>query len=161
MVGPRRPDEIPVKVVTTNRRARRNFEILETLEAGIVLVGSEVKSLRAGQVDLKDGYASIAGGEAWLYSVHIAPYGFSGPAGHDPERSRKLLLHRRQIDRLGAQIAEKGLTLVPLSVYFKDGIVKVELGLGKGRRTYDKRRAIRQREEEREMARARRRRGPR
>lgn len=143
------------KVVATNRKARFNYEILDTFEAGMVLRGSEVKSLRAGQVQLKDAYASIREGEVWLENVHIAPYSFAEEGGHDPERPRKLLLHRREIDRLFGRIREEGLTLVPLQVYFKDGRAKVELGLGRGKRTRDKRRDIVDRRQKREMDRAR------
>ncbi len=143
------------KVVATNRKARFNYEILDTFEAGIVLLGSEVKSLRAAQVQLKDSYASIRGGEVWLENAHIAPYFFAAEGGHDPERPRKLLLHRREIDRLFGRIREEGLTLVPLQVYFKDGKAKVELGLGRGKRTRDKRRDIIARQQKREMDRAR------
>ncbi|MDK1010381.1 MAG: SsrA-binding protein SmpB [Actinomycetota bacterium] len=143
------------KVVATNRKARFNYEILDTFEAGMVLRGSEVKSLRAGQVQLKDAYASIRDGEVWLENVHIAPYSFAEEGGHDPERPRKLLLHRREIDRLFGRIREEGLTLVPLQVYFKDGRAKVELGLGRGKRTRDKRRDIVDRRQKREMDRAR------
>ena len=146
------------KVVATNRQARFNYEILDTFEAGMVLRGSEVKSLRAGQVQLKDSYADIRGGEVWLESAHISPYSFAEGGGHDPERPRKLLLHRREIDRLYGRIREEGLTLVPTQVYFTDGKAKVELGLGKGKRRYDKRRAIVERQQEREIARATRRR---
>jgi SsrA-binding protein len=142
------------KVVATNRKARFNYEILDTFEAGIVLLGSEVKSLRAAQVQLKDSYASIRGGEVWLENTHIAPYSFAVEGGHDPERPRKLLLHRREIDRLNSRIREEGLTLVPLQVYFKDGKAKVELGLGRGKRTRDKRREIVDRQQKREMDRA-------
>lgn len=143
------------KVVATNRKARFNYEIFDTFEAGMVLRGSEVKSLRAGQVQLKDAYASIRDGEVWLENVHIAPYSFAEEGGHDPERPRKLLLHRREIDRLFGRIREEGLTLVPLQVYFKDGRAKVELGLGRGKRTRDKRRDIVDRRQKREMDRAR------
>ncbi len=142
------------KVVATNRKARYNFEILDTFEAGMVLRGSEVKSLRDAQVQLKDSYASIRGGEVWLENVHIAPYSFAESGGHDPERPRKLLLHRREIDRLFGRIKEEGLTLVPLQVYFVNGKAKVELGLGKGKRTRDKRRDIVARQQKREMDRA-------
>ena len=142
------------KVVATNRKARFNYEILDTFEAGIVLRGSEVKSLRAAQVQLKDSYASIRGGEVWLENAHIAPYSFAEGGGHEPERPRKLLLHRREIDRLFGRIREEGLTLVPLQVYFKDGKAKIELGLGKGKRTRDKRRDIVKRQQKREMDRA-------
>ena len=143
------------KVVATNRKARYNYEILDTFEAGIVLVGSEVKSMRAGSVQLKDSYASIRGGEVWLENVHIAPYSFAENGGHDPERPRKLLLHRREIDRLFGRIREEGLTLVPLQVYFTEGKAKVELGLARGKRPHDKRRSIVERQQKREMARAR------
>jgi len=145
------------KVVASNRKARHNYEIVERFEAGIVLRGSEVKSLRAGQVQLKDSYAAIRGGELWLESAHIAPYGFARDGGHDPERPRKLLLRRREIDRLIGRVNEQGLTLVPLSVYFAHGLAKVEIALAKGRRSYDKRRKIVDRQQEREMQRARRR----
>lgn len=142
------------KVVATNRKARYNYEILDTFEVGIVLLGSEVKSLRDAQIQLKDSYASIRGGEVWLENAHIAPYKFAEAGGHDPERPRKLLLHRREIDRLNSRINEESLTLVPLQVYFKDGRVKVELGLGKGKKTRDKRRDIVKRQQKREMDRA-------
>jgi SsrA-binding protein len=145
-----------VKVVARNRKARHDYEILDTFECGIVLRGSEVKSLRNSQVELKDAFADLRDGEVWLERAHIAPYGFSPGGGHDPERPRKLLLHRREIDRLIGKINEAGLTLVPLQVYFKGGKAKVELALAKGRRTYDKRQKIRKRMEEREMDRARR-----
>ena len=142
------------KVVATNRQARFNYEILDTFEAGMVLRGSEVKSLRAGHVQLKDSYADIRRGEAWLEKAHISPYEFAEGGGHEPERPRKLLLHRREIDRLYGRIREEGLTLVPIQVYFTDGKAKVELGLGKGKRRHDKRRAIVERQQEREIARA-------
>jgi SsrA-binding protein len=142
------------KVVATNRKARYNYEILDTFEVGIVLLGSEVKSLRDAQIQLKDSYASIRGGEVWLENAHIAPYKFAEGGGHDPERPRKLLLHRREIDRLNSRINEESLTLVPLQVYFKDGKAKVELGLGKGKKTRDKRRDIVKRQQKREMDRA-------
>jgi SsrA-binding protein len=148
-----------MKVVTTNRRARHDHEILETFEAGIVLVGSEVKSLRDGQVNLKDSYVTVRGGELWLVGCHIAPYAFSRLGGHEPERDRKLLLHRREIDRVSAKLAEKGLTLIPLRIYFKDGKAKAELGLGRGKRAYDKRQSLKAKEQKREMDRALRHRG--
>lgn len=146
------------KVVATNRKARHDYEILDTFECGIVLRGSEVKSLRDAQVQLKDAYADIRDGEVWLERLHIAPYSFALGGGHDPERPRKLLLHRREIDRLVGKVNELGLTLVPLQIYFKEGKAKVELALAKGRRSYDKRQKIRERMEKREMDRARRRR---
>lgn len=149
-------------VVAQNRRARHDYDILETFEAGISLVGSEVKSLRTGKAQLKDSYARVERGEVWLHGVHVPPYEFaSAHTGHEPERPRKLLLHRSEIDELLGRTQQEGLTLIPLSVYFKDGRAKVELGLAKGRRHYDKRRAIAERdakrEAERAMARARRR----
>jgi SsrA-binding protein len=143
-----------VKVVSSNRRARRNYTVVETVEAGLALLGSEVKSLREGRLDLKDSYGLVKGGEAFLIGAYIAPYEFARDGGHDPERERKLLLHRREIDRIGGQVAEKGLTLVPLQVYFKDGKAKVELGLAKGKTSYDKRETIKERDHEREMERA-------
>ncbi len=144
------------KVVASNRRARRNFDILDTYECGITLTGSEVKSLRAGQVQLKDAYGDIRGNEIWLRNLHIAPYAFARDGGHDPERPRKLLLRRREINRLIGKVNEVGLTLVPLSIYFTHGLAKVELALARGRNTYDKRQAIKEREMQREMDRARR-----
>lgn len=143
-----------MKVVATNRKARHDYEITETIEAGLVLKGSEVKSLRAGLVNLKDSYVQFKAGEAWLVGCHISPYSFARGGGHDPDRDRKLLLHRREIARIGSKVAERGLTLVALRVYFKDGIAKLELGLGRGRAQYDKRRAIRDREQKREIERA-------
>lgn len=145
------------KVIATNRRARHDYEIIDTFEAGLVLEGSEVKSLRDGKAALKDSFAHIRDGEAWLVGAYIGPYSFARGGGHDPERTRKLLLHRREIDRIAGKLAEKGLTLVPLQLYFIDGRAKVELGLGRGKRTVDKRRTIKEREQKREMERAMRR----
>ncbi len=147
-----------VKVVASNRRARHDYEILDVFEAGVVLVGSEVKSLRDGKASIKDSFASVERGEMWLYGMYIGPHAFSREGGHDLERTRKLLLRRRQIDQLAQKTAEKGLALIPLRLYFKNGLVKVELGLGRGRRTVDKRQAIRDREEKRDMERSFRRR---
>jgi SsrA-binding protein len=127
-----------VKVVATNRRARHDYAIVDTYEAGLVLLGSEVKSLREGHIQLKDSYATIEDGEAYLIGAHIAPYGYARDGGHEPERPRKLLLHKREIGRLAGTLAEKGLTLIPLQVYFKDGKAKVELAVAKGKRTVDK-----------------------
>jgi SsrA-binding protein len=143
-----------VRVVASNRRARRNYTVVETVEAGLSLNGSEVRSLRDGRLDLKDSYALVRGGEVYLVGAYIAPYEFARDGGHDPERERKLLLHRREIDRIAGQVAEKGLTLIPLQVYFKEGKAKVELGLAKGKTSYDKREAIKERDHEREMDRA-------
>lgn len=142
------------KKVATNRNARRNYTIIDTFEAGLALVGSEVKSMRDGRMELKDSYGDIRGGEAFLVGAHISPYGFARDGGHDPERDRKLLLHRREIDRIAGALAEKGLTLVPLQVYFKDGKAKVELALARGKTTVDKRQSLREREHAREMDRA-------
>lgn len=142
------------KVVASNRRARHNYEILDTFEAGMVLTGSEVKSLRAGQVQLKDAYASLRDGELWLENAHIAPYSYAASGGHEPERARKLLLHRREIDRLIGKTHEQGLTLVPLQIYFVHGLAKVEIALAKGRHTYDKRKKLIERQHKREMDRA-------
>ncbi len=142
------------KPIATNRRARFNFEITETYEAGIVLLGSEVKSLRAGHADLKDSYALVRGGEMWLVGMRISPYEYARDGGHDPERERKLLLHKREIEKIGSVLAEKGLTLLPMRLYFKDGKVKVELGLGRGKAQRDKRETLRRRQADREMERA-------
>ena len=131
------------KLVASNRRAHHDFDILETHEAGLVLQGTEVKSLRDSRADLKESYARIEGNEAWLLGLHISPYAQGNRANHDPLRPRKLLLHRGEINRLLGKIMEKGLTLVPLRLYFKQGRAKVELGLARGRKTLDKRQAIR------------------
>lgn len=147
-----------VKVIATNRRARHDYEISSEFEAGLVLTGSEVKSMRAGKANLKDSFGHVRDGEVWLVNAYIAPYSFAREGGHDPERSRKLLLHRHEIDRITGSLSEKGLTLVPMRLYFKDGKAKVQMGLGRGKRTVDKRADIKKREHEREMQRARRRR---
>ncbi len=142
------------KLIASNRRARHDFDVLETHEAGLVLRGTEVKSLRDGRADLKESYARIERGEVWLLGCHISPYAQGNRANHDPLRPRKLLLHRGEINRLLGRVMEKGLTLVPLRLYFKHGRAKVELGLARGRKTLDKRQVIREREERREMQRA-------
>ncbi|MDJ0851509.1 MAG: SsrA-binding protein SmpB [Myxococcota bacterium] len=139
------------KLVATNRRARFEYEILDTVEAGLVLVGPEVKSLRAGKANLSDAYAIIRNGEAWLMSAHISPYAQASRENPDPRRQRKLLMHRSEISRLQGKVAERGLTLVPLELYFKNGRAKVRLGLARGKRRHDKRETIRRREQEREM----------
>jgi len=139
------------KVIATNRKARHDYEILETYEAGLVLKGTEVKSLREGQVNFKDSYAAIDRGEGWLIGCHIAPYHHGTDANHDPDRSRKLLLHRREIARLLGKVAERGLTLIPLRLYFKEGRAKLELGLARGKKLHDKRASIRERDARREM----------
>ncbi|MCL4684767.1 SsrA-binding protein SmpB [Myxococcota bacterium] len=143
--------EVGRKLVAQNRRARHEYEILDTIEAGIVLLGPEVKSLRQGKVSLADGYATVRRGELWLMNVHISPYEQAGRENPNPRRERKLLAHRAEISKLAGQVAERGLTLVPLSLYFQDGRAKVELGLARGKRRYDKRQAIRKREEDREI----------
>lgn len=141
-------------VLASNRKARHDYTILDVVEAGIVLLGSEVKSLRGGQVQLADAYARILDGEVWLDGVHIAPYQFAtGVGAHDPDRSRKLLLHRDEIDRLSDRVKRERLALVPLSLKLVEGKVKVELALAKGRRKEDKRQAIAERETKREIAR--------
>jgi SsrA-binding protein len=143
------------KPIATNRQARRNYEVLETIEAGLVLRGSEVKSLRLGQVQIRDAYARFEGHEVWLQSLHIAPYDHAQEhSGHEPDRRRKLLLHRDEIDRLRAKVDEQRLSLVPLSIYFKDGRAKVDLALARGRKTYDKRQVIARRDADRDAARA-------
>ncbi len=143
--------EVGRKLVAKNRRARHEYEILDTIEAGIVLLGPEVKSLRQGKVSLADAYATVRRGELWLMNVHISPYEQAGRENPNPRRERKLLAHRAEISKLAGQVAERGLTLVPLSLYFQDGRAKVELGLARGKRRYDKRQAIRKREEDREI----------
>lgn len=142
------------KIIVSNRRARHEYDIEDTVEAGLVLTGSEIKSIRAGKVQLQDAYARIKDGEAWIHNMHIAPY--AQAAGFNPEanRDRKLLLHRREINRLSTKAQEKGLALVPLSVYLRNGFAKVELAIGKGRKLYDKREAIAQREARRDQERA-------
>ena len=145
------------KVVATNRRARFEYEILDSVEAGLALLGPEVKSLRAGKANLTDSYAVIRRGEAWLISAHIGPYREAGRDNPEPRRDRKLLLHRREIARLEGRVHKKGLTLVPLELYFKDGRAKVRLGLARGKRQYDKRETIRRREQDREVQRVMRR----
>jgi len=148
------PEAVERKLVATHRKARFEYEILEKVEAGIALLGPEVKSLRAGNASLADAYAVVRRGEVVLVNAHISPYAQASRENPDPRRERKLLLHRSEIARLGAKVAERGLTLVPLSIYFRDGRAKVELALARGRRRHDKRDAIREREQEREVRRA-------
>lgn len=144
----------PERTVVANRRARHDYQLEETYEAGIQLLGSEVKSLRAGRASLQDAYARVRGGEVWLVNMHIAPYEQAGPFNHDPLRPRKLLLHKAEIRRLVGKVKERGYTLVPLRVYFRRGLAKVELALARGKRQYDRREDIRRREAERQVARA-------
>jgi SsrA-binding protein len=131
-----------VKIVASNRKARHEYFIEDTIEAGIVLKGTEVKSIRAGRINVKESYAMVENGEAYVYNMHISPYEQGNIYNVDPIRKRKLLLHKREIQRLEAQVMQKGYTLIPLSVYIKDGLVKVELALGKGKKLYDKREDI-------------------
>jgi SsrA-binding protein len=145
-----------VKIVCQNRKARHDYFILDQYEAGVVLLGTEVKSLRLGRANIKDGYAKLRGGEVFLYNMHIAAYPFAAYGNHDPLRPRKLLLHKQEIKRLTGKVQEKGQTLIPLQVYFKDGKAKVTLALAKGKRKYDKRETVRKREEKRELDRAKR-----
>ncbi|MDQ7800598.1 MAG: SsrA-binding protein SmpB [Armatimonadota bacterium] len=142
------------RTVVANRRARHDYHLEETYEAGLQLLGSEVKSLRAGRASLQDAYAKVRGGEVWLVNMHIAPYEQAGPFNHDPLRPRKLLLHRAEIRRLVGKVKERGYTLVPLRVYFRRGLAKVELALARGKKQYDKRADIRKREAQRQIARA-------
>jgi SsrA-binding protein len=145
-----------IKIVCQNRKARHDYFILDEYEAGMVLLGTEVKSLRLGRANIKDSHAKIRQGEIFLHNMHIGVYPFAAFGNHDPERPRKLLLHKQEIKRLTGKILEKGHTLVPLQVYFKDGKAKVLLALARGKRKYDKRQAIRKREERRELDRAKR-----
>jgi SsrA-binding protein len=143
-----------VKVVTHNRKARHDYHIEDTVEAGIVLTGTEIKSIRAGRMNLQDSFAIVRGGEVWLVGAHISPYTHGNRENHDPTRERKLLLHRREINRLAGKVQERGYTLVPLRVYLRDGRAKVELGLARGKKLYDKRDSIAKRDHDREMRRA-------
>jgi SsrA-binding protein len=142
------------KIIASNRKARHDYQILEQVECGIVLTGSEVKSMRAGHASLTEAYARVRDGEVWLEGMHVSPYEQGEKRGYEPERPRKLLLHRKEIDRLAAKQKEQGLALVPLRAYFTHGIAKVEIGLAKGKREYEKREAIAKRESQREMERA-------
>lgn len=144
------------KVVATNRKAKLNYEILETLEAGIALKGSEVKSIREGRIDISEGYITVENGEAIMHSVHISPYSHSSEKDYDPKRPRKLLLHKKEIHRLLGQIQKKGLTAIPLSVYFVNNKwAKVEIGVARGKKLKDRREEIKRRDLEREMKRER------
>lgn len=141
-------------LVATNRKARHEFFIEETYEAGLMLTGTEVKSLRSGRASIQESFARVEDGEIWLYHMHIPPYAAGNIFNHDPLRPRKLLLHRREVDRLYGRVQQKGYTLVPLRLYFRRGIAKLELGLGRGKRQYDKRAAIAEREADRRIERA-------
>jgi SsrA-binding protein len=140
--------------IATNRQASYRFELLDKLECGVVLEGTEVKSLRGGAAQIKDGYAAIHEGELWLHNVHIPPYGPAARDNHEPERVRKLLAHRREIERLVGRVQERGLTLVPTRIYFKDWRAKVEIALARGKDRFDKRETIKARETRRDMDRA-------
>ncbi|MHA3022987.1 SsrA-binding protein SmpB [Mycobacterium sp. BMJ-28] len=150
---PTKPDKANNQVVATNRKARHNYSILETFEAGVVLVGTEVKSLREGQASLVDAFATVDDGEIWLRNLHIAEYHHGTWTNHAPRRNRKLLLHRREIDSLVGKIRDGNLTLVPLSLYFTDGKVKIELALARGKEAHDKRQDIAKRDAQREITR--------
>lgn len=146
------------KTVAVNRKARHDYHIDEVYEAGLILRGSEIKAIRAGRVNLRDAYAVIRNGEAWLLSMHIGRWEQAGRDGHEPRRDRKLLLHKYQIDRLARNVEAKGYTLIPLRLYLRDGLAKVELALAKGKRKYDKREAIAERDTQRRIDQALRRR---
>jgi SsrA-binding protein len=142
------------KVISVNRKARYNYEIEDTVEAGIVLTGTEIKSVRDGKVNLQDAYALIRDGEAWVMNLHIAPYEQGNRFNVDPRRTRKLLLHKGEIQRLYGKVQQRGLTLVPLSVFLQNGFAKLEIGVGRGKKLYDKRESIAERDRNREMQRA-------
>jgi SsrA-binding protein len=143
-----------IKTVATNRKARHDYFIEDTYEAGIVLTGTEIKSVRAGRANLRDSFAIVKEDELWLMNAHIAPYEQGTYANHDPRRARKLLMHRREINRIASQLQEKGFTLIPLRLYLKDNRAKVELGLARGKKQYDKRATLRKKETQREIDRA-------
>ncbi len=145
-----------IKIIAQNRKARYNYFIEDEMEAGIVLRGTEVKSLRMGRANLKDAYAQIKNGEVFVYQMHIGPYPFAYYGNHDPLRPRKLLLHKHEIKRLYGKVNEKGMSLIPLKIYFKRGKVKVTIALARGKRKYDKRETIRRRDEQRDLDRHRR-----
>jgi len=142
-----------IKIITSNKKAHFDYQILEKYEAGLALLGSEVKALREGKCNLKDSYCRIREGELWLIGVTIGSYKNAADGGHEPERHRKLLLHRYEIKKLHRKVAEKGFTLIPLKIYFRKGIAKVEIGLATGKKEYDKRETITQRDQQRELSR--------
>ena len=143
-----------VRTVATNRKARHDYFIEDTFEAGLVLSGTEIKSIRLGRVSLRDSFAMVRDGEMWLMNAHIAPYSHGAYANHEPRRTRKLLMHRREINRIDSKLQEKGFTLVPLRLYLKNNRAKVELGLARGKKQYDKRATLREKETRREIDRA-------
>jgi SsrA-binding protein len=144
-----------IKIIAENRKARYNYFIEDQMEAGLVLLGTEVKSLRQGRANLKDSYARFKKGEAYVYQMHISPYPFAYYDNHDPLRPRKLLMHKHELKRLQGKLTERGFALIPLRLYFRDGKVKILLGLAKGKRKYDKRETIRRRDEQRDLQRQR------
>jgi SsrA-binding protein len=156
--APAQGEGVGIHVVARNRKARHEYDLIEKVEAGLVLTGTEVKSLRVGKASLEEAYATLDNGEVWLLGCDIPEYLQANRMNHKPKRPRKLLLHRGEIIKLAGRVSEKGLTLVPLALYFKKGIAKVELAIARGRKTYDKREAIKKREDHREMQRATRRR---
>ena len=143
-----------IKVIATNRKARHEYHLDDTYEAGLVLLGSEIKSIRAGRASLQEGYVAFEGGEAWLVNVHIAQYDAASRQNHEPKRRRKLLLHRREIDRLQGRTREKGYTVIPTKLYLKDGRAKIEIALARGKRQFDKRQTIAERDSKRQVERA-------
>jgi SsrA-binding protein len=145
---------VSIRVIATNRKARHEYHFHDTYEAGLVLKGSEIKSIRAGRVSLQQGFVVFEGGEAWLVDVHIAPYDPASREGHEPRRRRKLLLHRREIDRLQGQTQQKGYTVIPTKLYLKDGRAKIEIALARGKKMYDKRQTIAERDSKRQVERA-------
>lgn len=149
-----RTSEGDVTQVATNRKALHDYFVEDTYEAGIALTGTEIKSVRAARVNLRDGYVQIKNGEAWLLNVHISPYDFGNRENHEPRRERKLLLHRQELRKLQTKVSERGWTIVPLRMYLKDGRAKVEVALVRGKRLYDKRDALAERESDRELQRA-------
>ncbi len=151
---PKKPDEEGIKLITRNRRAFHEYEIMDTLECGIVLTGTEVKSLREGSSSLEDAYAKIDGGEVWLIGSDIPEYSMGNRLNHKPKRPRKLLLHRREIDKFAGKASQRGFTLVPLRMYFKDGRAKVELAVARGKHSHDKRQDLKKAEADREIRRA-------
>lgn len=150
----KKPDAKAPRVLAQNRKARHDYHVDETIEAGLMLLGSEVKSIRTGKVNLVDAYATIERGEAWLYQLDISTYVYAHSRNHEPRRKRKLLLHKREIDRLEGKVREKGYTLVPLQLYEKNGHMKVEIGLAYGKQQFDRRQDVKKREAQREIDRA-------
>jgi len=141
-------------LIAQNRKARHDYTVLDTIEAGIVLKGTEIKSIRAGRINLKDGFASLSGDEVWLYNVHIAPFEQGNRFNHDPYRVRKLLFKRREIDKVAGDVNQSGITLVPLKVYIKHGVAKILIGIAKGKKKYDKRETLKRKDQERQIQRA-------